>query len=132
MPWVHLLPDVPFADPCQVERASYVWLPLLPRDDGLGYKLAYYEIWRPIDFREAARVPVSANASIANLGGNIVPEAVGPSVAGGIGAGPTGVQPTGAAAEVTPKDPPAGTEMQLGCLASLVVRTCMDFSRVPS
>ena len=48
---------------CQVERASYVWLPLLPREDGVGYELMYHESWRPMDFRNATRVPVYANAT---------------------------------------------------------------------
>ena len=51
---------------CQVERASYVWLPLLPRGDGAGYELTYHTSWRPIDFRNATRVPVSANATTAS------------------------------------------------------------------
>ena len=70
MPYEH-----PLADACQVEKASYVWLPLLPRDDGSGYELAYYDVWRPVDLRNATRVLVSANATIANLSVNDVPDA---------------------------------------------------------
>ena len=34
----------------QVANSSYVWLPLLPREDGLGYTLQDLEEWRPRDF----------------------------------------------------------------------------------
>ena len=85
-----------------------MWLPLLPRSDGLGFELSYYSSWRPVDFRSAARVRVSANATIADLGTTTGPETFGPRVGAGIGAQPEGMQPIGAAAEVTPRDPPEG------------------------
>jgi hypothetical protein len=34
----------------QVANSSYVWLPLLPREDGLGYTLLELEEWRPRDY----------------------------------------------------------------------------------
>lgn len=44
----------------QVANASYVWLPLLPRTDGQpGYALQSLDRWRPKDFRQQARLPVS-------------------------------------------------------------------------
>ena len=93
-----------------------MWLPLLPRGDGTGYELPYYDAWRPVDFRKAARVPVSANASIASLGSTITPEAFQPAVGGGIGAQASRMQPVGAAAKVTPVDPPAGSKTHLSSL----------------
>ena len=38
----------------QVAYSSYVWLPLLPREDGLGYALLDLEQWRPRDFMAQA------------------------------------------------------------------------------
>jgi hypothetical protein len=34
----------------QVANSSYVWLPLVPREDGLGYTLLELEEWRPRDY----------------------------------------------------------------------------------
>ena len=45
----------------QVVKASYVWLPLLPRLDGSGYELVYADKWSPSQFRERARIPVVYN-----------------------------------------------------------------------
>lgn len=41
----------------QVENATYVWLPLLPKEDGTGYTLQKLDRWRPSDFREQAGLP---------------------------------------------------------------------------
>ena len=45
----------------QVEKSSYVWLPLLPRLDGQGYELVYADKWSPSDYKERARIPVVYN-----------------------------------------------------------------------
>ena len=45
----------------QVANSSYVWLPLLPREDGLGYTLLDLERWRPRDFMaQAITLPISS------------------------------------------------------------------------
>lgn len=38
-----------------MSNSSYVWLPLLPREDGLGYSLLDLEEWRPRDFAAQVR-----------------------------------------------------------------------------
>jgi hypothetical protein len=107
----------------QVESASYVWLPLLPRADGLGYELLYETSWRPIDYRERARWPVhpANGTSIGNGTANSAStEAAGAESSDNVnGAAPaagvrpqgeagaiTGGEPIGAAAERTPASPP--------------------------
>ena len=40
-----------------MENATYVWLPLLPKEDGTGYTLQKLDRWRPSDFWEQARLP---------------------------------------------------------------------------
>ena len=40
-------------------NSSYVWLPLLPREDGLGYTLLELDEWRPRDYE--AQVPPAAH-----------------------------------------------------------------------
>ena len=40
-------------------NSSYVWLPLLPREDGLGYALLELDEWRPRDYE--AQVPPAAH-----------------------------------------------------------------------
>ena len=40
-------------------NSSYVWLPLLPREDGLGYTLLELDEWRPRDY--AAQVHHAAH-----------------------------------------------------------------------
>lgn len=75
-------------------KASYVWLPLLPRLDGKGYELVYAEKWSPSDFHERARIPVLYNNGTRLEGDPVVPTA--PS-AQGVG---STAEPAGAAAEV--------------------------------
>lgn len=41
----------------QVENATYVWLPLLPNEDGSGYTLQHADSWRPSDYSNQARLP---------------------------------------------------------------------------
>ena len=102
----------------QVERASYVWLPLLPRHDGLGYELLYADAWRPSDFKFQAKPNATApslNATLALLNSTGVAEGT-PAPGAGIGAGSgssgsaaaASLEPIGAAAEVTPSTPPEG------------------------
>lgn len=80
--------------PCwQVESASYVWLPLLPRGDGLGYELQYEEKWRPSDFRDRAQQPLK----LSNQSASTETAAAQVQSAG----------PIGAAAKATPATPPA-------------------------
>ena len=82
----------------QVEKASYVWLPLLPRLDGRGYELVYAEKWSPSDYHQRARIPVSYNNGTTAEG-----VAVGPSMPSAQGLSNSGgsiVEPAGAAAEV--------------------------------
>jgi hypothetical protein len=40
-----------------------VWLPLLPRSNGLGYELHWAAQWRPRDYRAAAQLPVPLNSN---------------------------------------------------------------------
>ena len=47
----------------QVANASYVWLPLLPRDNGLGYELRWAAQWQPSDYTAAAQLPVPLNSN---------------------------------------------------------------------
>ena len=42
----------------QVVNSSYVWLPMLPRADGLGYALLDLDQWRPCDYMVQVRRPV--------------------------------------------------------------------------
>ena len=82
----------------QVEKSSYVWLPLLPRLDGRGYELVYAEKWSPSDYHERARIPVLYNNGSTAEGVN-----VGSSMpsAQGLGSQSSSVmEPAGAAAEV--------------------------------
>ena len=82
----------------QVEKASYVWLPLLPRLDGRGYELVYAEKWSPSDYHERARIPV-----LYNNGSTAEGVSVGPAMpsAQGLGSQSSSVtEPAGAAAEV--------------------------------
>ena len=82
----------------QVERSSYVWLPLLPRLDGRGYELVYAEKWSPSDYHERARIPV-----VYNNGSTAEGVAVGSSMPSAQGLGSqssTVMEPAGAAAEV--------------------------------
>ncbi|CAL5218581.1 g275 [Coccomyxa viridis] len=95
-----------FYGPGKVEKASYVWLPLLPRLDGRGYELVYAEKWSPSDYHERARIPV-----LYNNGSTAEGVSVGPAMpsAQGLGSQSSSVtEPAGAAAEVTPSKPPAG------------------------
>ena len=81
----------------QVEKSSYVWLPLLPRLDGQGYELVYADKWSPSDYKERARIPVIYNNGTEPEGisvGNVH------MVEGATGGGGGGVEPEGAAAEV--------------------------------
>ena len=43
-----------------------MWLPLLPRPDGLGYELVHADTWRPSDYASAAQlsVPLNTNSSL--------------------------------------------------------------------
>ena len=82
----------------QVEKSSYVWLPLLPRLDGRGYELVYAEKWSPADYHERARIPV-----LYNNGSTAEGVSVGSSMpsAQGLGSQSSSVtEPAGAAAEV--------------------------------
>ena len=98
----------------QVETASYVWLPLLPRSDGMGYELHFEKSWRPADFRDRARLLVALNNGTAPLqlpSSEAAPETTaGARVQGGVAGATTdgAAVPTGAAAKRTPVDPPAG------------------------
>ena len=77
----------------QVEKASYVWLPLLPRLDGLGYELVYADKWSPSDYRERARIPVVYN-------NGTTPESIPISQALPAAQGSSSPEVAGAAAEV--------------------------------
>lgn len=54
----------------QVENATYVWLPLLPDEDGSGYTLQHADSWRPSDYRDQAWLPLvnDRTAQFANTG----------------------------------------------------------------
>ena len=82
----------------QVERSSYVWLPLLPRLDGRGYELVYAEKWSPSDYYQRARIPVLYNNST-NAEGVVVGPSM-PSAQGLSSQGSSAMEPAGAAAEV--------------------------------
>ena len=79
----------------QVEKSSYVWLPLLPRLDGQGYELVYADKWSPTDYKERARIPVVYNNGTEPEGISINNV---PMKEGATGGG--SVEPEGAAAEV--------------------------------
>lgn len=99
-----------FVRPLQVENATYVWLPLLPRTDGAGYELQFENEWRPADFRDRARVPVVYNTGTAPAPAAAAETTGGARVQGGGAAATTPSGPTGAAAKRTPTQPPAGIE----------------------
>ena len=83
-----------------------MWLPLLPRADGLGYELHYEDEWRPSDFRDAARRPVQQGNYSASTETAAAEEQSAAQVQATVG---TSVNaPVGAAAEATPAIPPAG------------------------
>ena len=82
----------------QVEKSSYVWLPLLPRLDGRGYELVYAEKWSPSDYYQRARIPVLYNNGT-NAEGVIVGPSM-PSAQGLSSQGSSASEPAGAAAEV--------------------------------
>ncbi|CAK0772385.1 hypothetical protein CVIRNUC_003957 [Coccomyxa viridis] len=52
-----------FYGPGSVANSSYVWLPLLPREDGLGYTLLELDEWRPRDYEAQASLPVALNSN---------------------------------------------------------------------
>lgn len=86
----------------QVEKSSYVWLPLLPRLDGRGYELVFAEKWSPSDYHERARIPVLYNNGTAAEGVSVGPSM--PSAQGLSSAGSSVTEPAGAAAEVRGTD----------------------------
>jgi hypothetical protein len=79
----------------QVEKSSYVWLPLLPRLDGQGYELVYADKWSPSDYKERARIPVVYNNGTEPEGISIDNVPMNEGATGG-----GSVEPEGAAAEV--------------------------------
>jgi hypothetical protein len=107
-----LIENLSFVCALQVENATYMWLPLLPRSDGLGYELHYENKWRPADYRDRARVAVVYNNGTAPppAAATETAGAGGARVQGGGAVSSAGSEPTGAAAKRTPVTPPAGIE----------------------
>lgn len=97
----------------QVVKASYVWLPLLPRLDGLGYELVYADRWSPSEFRERARIPVVYNNGTS-------PESIPISRALPYAQGSSSPEVAGAAAEVRHPLPSPLLGPSLTCKTSLV------------
>lgn len=122
----------------QVETASYVWLPLLPRSDGMGYELHYEKNWRPADFRDRARLPVALNNGTAPLqlppSGAATETTGGARVQGGAAGGATtgAAEPTGAAAKRTPANPPPGLAEFSGPATSSLSNTPASAAPAPS
>lgn len=121
-----------------METASYVWLPLLPRSDGMGYELHFEKSWRPADFRDRARHPVALNNGTAPMQLPPSEAAAETSASARVQGGAAGAAtdsaavPTGAAAKRTPVDPPAGLAEFSGPATSSLSNTPASTAPAPS